>query len=57
MSQFQLHHIAPLVLDVDASAAFYKAALGLGEIPNRVVKAHIRWWYNRRSSNCSPDRR
>ena len=43
MSQFQLHHIAPLVLDVDASAAFYKAALGLGEIPNRVVKAHIRW--------------
>ncbi len=44
MSQFQLHHISRYVRDVGKSAAFYGTVLGLSEIPNRVGKAHIRWF-------------
>ena len=44
MSHFQLHHISRYVRDVDVSAAFYQTVLGLSESPNRVGKAHIRWF-------------
>ena len=40
---FALHHVSLFVRDVDRSAAFYQAALGLEEIPNRVGRSHIRW--------------
>lgn len=43
MSHFQLHHIAPLVLDVDAKRGVLQSCTGLGRNSNRVVKAHIRW--------------
>ncbi len=44
MSHFTLHHVSLYVRDVHASAAFYMAALGLEEIPNRVGRADIRWF-------------
>lgn len=44
MSDFTLHHVSLYVRDVHASAAFYAAALGLEEIPNRVGRADIRWF-------------
>ncbi len=44
MSDFTLHHVSLFVRDVHASAAFYMAALGLEEIPNRVGRPDIRWF-------------
>lgn len=44
MPRFRLHHISLYVRDVDVSAVFYRTVLGLSEIPNRVGKAHIRWF-------------
>ena len=41
---FTLHHVSLYVRNVDTSAAFYADVLGLEEIPNRVGKAHIRWF-------------
>lgn len=43
-SLFTLHHNSLYVTDVDRSAEFYARALGLTEIPNRVDRAHIRWF-------------
>jgi lactoylglutathione lyase len=41
---FSLHHVSLYVADQNRSAAFYARVLGLQEIPNRVGRAHIRWF-------------
>ena len=42
--QLRLDHIALLVRDLDASAAFYTALPGIREIANPMGGAHIRWF-------------
>jgi lactoylglutathione lyase len=41
---FSMHHVSLFVRDQDRSADFYAGVLGLTEIPNRVGRAHIRWF-------------
>jgi lactoylglutathione lyase len=43
-AEYSLHHVSLYVRDVNRSAEFYARVLGLREIPNRVGKAHIRWF-------------
>jgi lactoylglutathione lyase len=44
VADYSLHHVSLHVRDVNRSAEFYARVLGLREIPNRVGKAHIRWF-------------
>jgi len=42
--QLRLDHIALLVRDLEASAAFYTALPGIREVPNPMGGTHIRWF-------------